>query len=41
MQNQDYTFTMFDAQAWYARDTILGKIQIPSSEDRQADMDIW
>ena len=24
MQDQYYTFTMFDAQAWYARDYVLG-----------------
>ena len=30
MQDQFYTFTMFDAQAWYARDVILGKIKPPT-----------
>ena len=29
MQDQWYTFNMFDAQAWYARDIILGKIKLP------------
>jgi trimethylamine monooxygenase len=29
MQDQWYTFNMFDAQAWYARDIILGKIKVP------------
>ena len=29
MQDQWYTFNMFDAQAWYARDVILGRIELP------------
>ena len=29
MQDQFYTFNMFDAQAWYARDVILGRIKLP------------
>ena len=29
MQDQFYTFNMFDAQAWYARDYILGRIDVP------------
>ena len=29
MQDQWFTFNMFDAQAWYARDVILGKIAVP------------
>jgi trimethylamine monooxygenase len=32
MQDQWYTFNMFDAQAWWARDVIMGKIQIPSDK---------
>ncbi|MDF2095947.1 NAD(P)-binding domain-containing protein [Aquibaculum arenosum] len=32
MQDQWFTFNMFDAQAWWVRDAILGKIAIP--EDR-------
>ena len=32
MQDQWYTFNMFDVQAWYARDVILGRIQLPSPE---------
>jgi len=32
MQDQFYTFNMFDAQAWYARDVILGKIDLPGSK---------
>ena len=33
MQDQFYTFNMFDAQAWYARDFILGKISLPSKKE--------
>ena len=29
MQDQWFTFNMFDAQAWYIRDVILGKIKLP------------
>ena len=29
MQDQFYTFNMFDAQAWYARDVIMGRIKLP------------
>ena len=32
MQDLFYTFTMFDAQAWYVRDIILGRIKLPSAE---------
>ena len=32
MQDQFYTFNMFDAQAWYARDVILGRIKLPSAD---------
>jgi len=32
---------MFDAQAWFARDVLLGKITLPSPEERQKDIDIW
>ena len=31
MQDQFYTFNMFDAQAWYARDVILGRIKLPEA----------
>lgn len=41
MQDQYYTFNMFDAQAWFARDYILGKIQLPSKEEREADIQNW
>jgi len=36
MQDQWYTFNMFDAQAWYARDLILGRIELPSFEEMQS-----
>ena len=34
MQDQWFTFNMFDAQAWYVRDIILGRIAVPA--DKQA-----
>ena len=33
MQDQWYTFNMFDAQAWYVRDVILGRIALPDSKE--------
>jgi trimethylamine monooxygenase len=41
MQDQFYTFTLFDAQAWYARDYILGRIQLPSKAEMQQDIAHW
>lgn len=41
MQDQYYTFTMFDAQAWYARDYVLGRITLPGRADMAADIDKW
>ena len=39
MQDQWYTFNMFDAQAWYVRDVIMGRLAVPASEpDRAADV---
>lgn len=32
MQDQWFTFNMFDAQAWYVRDIILGRIQVPGDK---------
>ena len=32
MQDQWFTFNMFDAQAWWARDVMMGKIDIPSDK---------
>ena len=34
MQDQWYTFNMFDAQAWYARDVILGRIALPDAGEQ-------
>jgi len=41
MHDQYYTFTMFDAQACYARDYIMGKIDIKTREERTKDMEMW
>jgi trimethylamine monooxygenase len=41
MQDQYYTFNMFDAQAWYARDVIMGKIALPDLETQKADIQKW
>jgi trimethylamine monooxygenase len=38
MQDQWFTFNMFDAQAWWVRDAIMGKIAMPSVADMQADV---
>jgi len=38
MQDQWYTFNMFDAQAWYARDLIMGRLEVPSKADMEADI---
>ncbi|WP_027020821.1 NAD(P)-binding domain-containing protein [Corynebacterium sputi] len=40
-QDQWFTFNMFDAQAWYVRDVILGRIDLPSADDRRGDIDLW
>jgi len=41
MQDQWYTFNMFDAQAWYARDVIMGRLEVPSQQEMHADIDHW
>ena len=41
MQDQWYTFNMFDAQAWYARDVIMGLLDLPSQAEMHADIDKW
>lgn len=41
MQDQYYTFNMFDAQAWYARDVILGKIILPDTSIMNEDSKDW
>ena len=40
-QDQWFTFNMFDAQAWYVRDLILGRAELPAAGDRQAHMRQW
>jgi len=32
---------MFDAQAWYVRDLILGRAELPNAQDRAAHIDAW
>lgn len=39
MQDQWYTFNMFDAQAWWARDAILGRIALPDAATMRADVE--
>ena len=41
MQDQFYTFNMFDAQAWYVRDVIMGRIDVPDREAREKDEQRW
>jgi trimethylamine monooxygenase len=41
MQDQYFTFNMFDAQAWYVRDVILGKINLPDANERLQDIQHW
>lgn len=40
-QDQFYTFNMFDAQAWYARDVILGRIALPSRKEMETHSQAW
>ena len=37
MQDQWYTFNMFDAQAWWTRDAIMGRIDLPDAAAMEAD----
>jgi trimethylamine monooxygenase len=41
MQDQFYTFNMFDAQAWYARDVILGRQKVPALAEMQKHGAAW
>ena len=41
MQDQYYTFNMFDAQAWYARDVMMGRIELPSAREMATHSAIW
>lgn len=36
MQDQWFTFNLFDAQAWWVRDVIMGRIAIPADEATRA-----
>lgn len=40
MQDQYYTFTLFDAEAHVARDVVLGR-PLPSREEMAADVEAW
>ena len=41
MQDQFYTFNMFDAQAWYARDVMMERIKLPSKDEMKIDNLKW
>ena len=41
MQDQFYTFSMFDVQAWWARDLIMGRIDLPARDQMEADSQAW
>lgn len=41
MQDQFYTMTLFDAEAWYARDYVLGRIPLPSRAEMADDVAAW
>ena len=38
MQDQWYTFNMFDAQAWWVRDAIMGRIELPDAATMKQDV---
>ena len=38
MQDQWFTFNMFDAQAWWVRDAIMGRIAMPDAATMRADV---
>ena len=41
MQDQFHTFNMFDCQAWFARDVIMGKIKMPNGTEIEKDINKW
>ena len=41
MQDLIFSLSLFDAQAWYVRDVILGRIEIPNKSEREIDMSAW
>ena len=40
-QDQWFTFNMFDVQAWYVRDLILGRLAMPDEAERAASIIDW
>lgn len=40
-QDQWFTFNMFDAQAWYVRDVILGRVQLADAAEQRRDIEAW
>ena len=41
MQDQYYTFTFFDVQAFAARDFVLGRLALPSRQEMLEDSEAW
>lgn len=41
MQDQFYTMTLFDAEAWYARDYVLDRITLPDRPEMADDIVAW
>lgn len=41
MQDQYYTFNMFDAQAWYACDVMMQRLALPDAATMEADSAAW
>lgn len=41
MQDQWFTFNMFDAQAWFVRDVILKRIALPSQDEMRKHSQAW
>ena len=41
VQDQFYTWTMFDAQAKWATNYVMGDIALPSRDDMLRDIDKW
>lgn len=41
MQDQFYTFNLFDVQAWWARDVMMGRIRLPPEEELKANFAKW
>ncbi|MBC9943233.1 NAD(P)/FAD-dependent oxidoreductase [Leucobacter sp. cx-328] len=40
-QDQWFTFNMFDAQAWFVRDVILGRRELPTASERAQSITDW